>query len=57
MRVRTFTDYPVGDPHILCVQWLSSVQKFGFLIYDYESNRDFVHGTFRYSYKPITEKL
>jgi hypothetical protein len=24
MRVRTFTDYPVGDPYILCVQWLSA---------------------------------
>jgi hypothetical protein len=39
MRVRTFTDYQVGDPHILCVQWLSAVQKFLFLIYDYESNK------------------
>jgi hypothetical protein len=28
MRVRTFTDNPVGDPDILCVQWLSAVQKF-----------------------------
>jgi hypothetical protein len=28
MRVRTFTDYPVGDSPILCVQWLSAVQKF-----------------------------
>jgi hypothetical protein len=27
-RVRTFTDYPIGDPHILCVQWLSAVQTF-----------------------------
>jgi hypothetical protein len=26
--VRTFTDYPVGDPHIFGVQWLSAVQKF-----------------------------
>jgi hypothetical protein len=39
IRVRTFTDYPVGDPHILGVQWLSAVQKFRFLIYDYESNK------------------
>jgi hypothetical protein len=23
----------------------------------YKINRDFAHGTFRYSYKPITEKL
>jgi hypothetical protein len=27
MRVRIFTDYPIGDPHI-CLQWLSAVQKF-----------------------------
>jgi hypothetical protein len=39
IRVRTFTDYPVGDPHILGVQWLSAVQNFQFLIYDYESNK------------------
>jgi hypothetical protein len=39
IRVRTFTDYLVGDPHILGVQWLSAVQKFRFLIYDYESNK------------------
>jgi hypothetical protein len=39
MRVRTFTDYRVGDPHILCVQWLSAVHKFLFLIHDYESNK------------------
>jgi hypothetical protein len=36
IRVRTFTDYSVGDPHILGVQWLSAVQTFRFLIYDYE---------------------
>jgi hypothetical protein len=39
IRVRTFTDYLVGDPHILGVQWLSAVQKFRFLIYNYESNK------------------
>jgi hypothetical protein len=38
MRVRTFTDYPVGDPHILCVQWLSGVQNFFFNIYNSELN-------------------
>jgi hypothetical protein len=34
MRVRTFTNYPVGDPHILCVQWLSALCSAKILIFN-----------------------
>jgi hypothetical protein len=44
IRVRTFTDYTVGNPHILGVQWLSAVQKFRFLISYPTSTRR--HGNF-----------